>query len=668
MIAYFILMALLLHCFNLALPQQGLYILAALLGLAGLLFKRLSSARYLFALLTTAAFSVYMALYTAIPGFAWLLERVSVGVSGLGGALVGKEAAFGPSYSGLHIVVFALIGLLVGIRLFLKPAYWKKMLAAVAGLFLVWLIYIAIWTFLAENSLALGLHYFEPITGPLNYRLLLFAFVAAPLYLLTRKDRPVALPKALSIGAAGVGVLALALLPLLFLSPQKPYDNKAVLFYDSGIDFSLPEYGRYNLNNVGMFGALGEYLAAGGYASKTVREISAEDLDSHGILVIYNLMTYFSPQEKQDIWDFVERGGSLLCVGDHTGDEQIRLPFDDLLEPVGIRFAFDSAIPFYTLWNNSLYLAPHVTNLGIGPEQTQVNVGASLELPMSARPLITGVYGYSDAGDFGNAEEGMLGDMQFNRGERVGDLALVAEAFYGKGRVIVFGDTTTFQNTVLGYTADYVDGLFGYLANQDIEKQVAAPREAWPKAAIDLSHAPHFSRDKSDDCVDGYIANLLRAEYLPRLEKDFSALADYALVTIIAPTKAYSEAEIEALRAYMAQGGRVILSVAEDSPEAGKKLLEAFGYGTRAVPLGQVSPEEFPEASFWNAYPLLPPGEARVLCSAYDYALLTEQAIGAGSLVVIGDGNFLLNKNIETAEDFSEPNIDFLRELLKGAL
>jgi hypothetical protein len=42
-----------------------------------------------------------------------------------------------------------------------------------------------------------------------------------------------------------------------------------------------------------------------------------------------------------------------------------------------------------------------------------------------------------------------LGDRRHNPGEKIGDLVLVAEARYGNGRMLVFGDTSPFQNGAL---------------------------------------------------------------------------------------------------------------------------------------------------------------------------------------------------------------------------
>jgi hypothetical protein len=235
------------------------------------------------------------------------------------------------------------------------------------------------------------------------------------------------------------------------------------VFWDTGIDFSVPERGKYGLDYVGMFGVLPRYLAMEGYRCAAVGEISAEALGGADALVAINPLRVPGDGELELIWRFVEGGGSVLAVGDHTGMDQVRRPLNAILAPSGISFNFDSAVPFKTLWADDFALWRSPMFAGIGGRQIQMVVGASLDTRLNAKPLIVGKAGYSDAGNAGNAADGYLGNMQFERGERIGDLILAAEARYGKGKFVAFGDTSHFQNTVLAYSYPFVDNIFAYL-------------------------------------------------------------------------------------------------------------------------------------------------------------------------------------------------------------
>ena len=215
-----------------------------------------------------------------------------------------------------------------------------------------------------------------------------------------------------------------------------------------------------------MFGRLPGFLKAQGYDGGRInRPLTAGALEGSRALVVINLMEPFSAAEKTAIWEFVRQGGSLLVLGDHTGVAGIRMPFNDLLEPVNIEFEFDSATFWAQGWRDALELMPHPINRGvIDAEDIQIWIGASLAIRPPARPVIVGKYGYSDIGDEANVERSYLGDRRHNPGEKIGDLVLVAEAGYGRGRVLAFGDTSPLQNGALVSSWAFAQRVFVWLA------------------------------------------------------------------------------------------------------------------------------------------------------------------------------------------------------------
>jgi hypothetical protein len=117
--------------------------------------------------------------------------------------------------------------------------------------------------------------------------------------------------------------------------------------------WDVPEYGKYGKDAVGMFGLWPIYLTTFGYETEilvenrtqflemtqppaqnitryvnltdytNIREISSITtlaLDNAAIFVVSNLNASFSEQERSIIWDYVDKGGSLLVIGDHTKD------------------------------------------------------------------------------------------------------------------------------------------------------------------------------------------------------------------------------------------------------------------------------------------------------------------------------------------------------------
>src|SRR5262249_3382486 len=163
-----------------------------------------------------------------------------------------------------------------------------------------------------------------------------------------------------------------------------------------------------------------------------------------------------------------ERGGGLLCLGDHTGVAGIRGPFNDLLAPLGIRFQFDSATFFGDGWEHALEVRNHPMNRGLGDAAADYSiwVGASLDLDRDATPVVVARYGYSDHGDMSNLRMGFLGDRRYNPDELLGDVVLVGETRYGDGKVLVFGDTSTYQNLALSQSWNLVLRSVDHLASR----------------------------------------------------------------------------------------------------------------------------------------------------------------------------------------------------------
>ena len=201
----------------------------------------------------------------------------------------------------------------------------------------------------------------------------------------------------------------------------------------------------------------------------TVREIHTltETTLSHAsVFVVSNLNVSFSKQEQAIIWDFVNKGGSLLVIGDHTNVGGMQSPLNELLSPVGIQYRFDAALPFDEKfkWLTCTHLLYHpITSPLTSPDELQYGIGASLQLSPASFPIIVGSSVLSDDGNQSNIDIAYLGDYEYNKGEQLGDVILVAGAYYGEGKVLVFGDTSSFQNAAIPFSYRFVQSSFAWL-------------------------------------------------------------------------------------------------------------------------------------------------------------------------------------------------------------
>ncbi|MGD9403235.1 MAG: hypothetical protein PVF95_13335 [bacterium] len=675
----------------------------------------------------TPAVAFFILAYLAIryvPHAWWLADHVSGALAGGAGRAIGQQYVFSATQSGFRVMLLVACW---GLARFI----WAGRRRAVDfGLFIIMLFAFAAAVQMLLTALAVGiqLYYGNLVFLLFNPQVLYLVAALGPIAWYVRRTgpvqagaapvRPALLPVALAAGLL-IG-LGLTLTPI----PTGTGGEGRVLIVDEGLlNWNMPVFGRYGERSGGMFGRLPGFLKSQGYGGERVtRPITAETLSGSKALVVINLMKFFSEEEKRVIWDFVSRGGALLILGDHTGVGGIREPFNDLLRPVNIEFEFDSATFWAQGWRDALELMPHPVNRGIiDSEDIQIWIGASLVIRPPARPVIVGRYGYSDIGNAANVERSYLGDRRHNPGEKIGDLVLVTEARYGKGRVMAFGDTSTFQNGALVSSWAFAQRVFGWLTatpryfplwlraaliaagmalmalvsrrrrvpvfmyaalalgalvaaqfTGHISRLPELPRMDLNKALVDFSHGERFDQlTWYEDCIGGFEFNLMRNGYSAHLMRDFSEdlVLDSEVLVVIAPSMAFSRGEMETIDEYMEAGGLFILSTGFEEKDRSEPLLARLGVAIENVPLAHFEVEVFGQnVRFPEAWPLevSDPG-AMALAAHPDYARPVMVFIprGEGGALVIGDSQFLLNANIEMLKEWREGNILFLRELFQ---
>jgi hypothetical protein len=672
---------------------------------------------------TTVIFMLYYLAVRYVPHAWWFINGLSLGFSAVAGGAIGQAYAFGATAGGFHVLAFI--------------SAWglARLIWAAAGRWWHYLVFVGLLAITAGavemllTPLAIAVQLWIPWLDFLLFNAqvlyLAAALPAAAWYL--RKTMPENVRLALRGNARCIPV-ALAAGVLLglglgLMSFQNPGGGKVLLADKGYLDWRVPQYGRYGGRSGGMFGRLPQFLEAQGYEVARISGlITGESLSGAQALVIINLMDPLEPEEKHAVWQWVSAGGSLLVLGDHTGVMGIREPFNDLLKPVGIEFEFDSATCWGETWRDALDLLPHPVTGGVTvAEDIQIWIGASLTCTPAAKPVIAAKYGYSDIGDEQNAERSFLGDRRHNPGERIGDLCLVAEARHGRGRVLVFGDTSSIQNGALVTSWAFVRRMFAWLtsppespvtairlagaaagvallvlawkaskrfaacwsllalglvAAMEITGGLAAPPAppgiGGSKAVIDLSHGERFDQlTWYDDCLGGLELNLMRNGYMPLLMREFSVplVMDSELLLLIAPARAFSDAEIEVLTEFAEGGGVLIVSTGYEEKDGSVGLLSDFGVKIQNVPLAHYETEVFGEAvHFAEAWPLKVTDPAAIRISGYPGyrdPVVVFVPKGEGGALIVGDSQFLLNANLEGRHEWYLGNIMFLRELLE---
>jgi hypothetical protein len=523
-----------------------------------------------------------------------------------------------------------------------------------------------------------------------------------------------------AIAAAAVLVIAFAIAGLGSYTCRPLH----VLFLNKNtLDLQVPNFQRFGDRSGGMFGFLATFLEESQYSTYR-RDLTPGVLDSVDVIIIANLLEKLDPDERQLVWDFIEDGGGLIILGDHTGTDAIRDPTNDLLSPIGMEINFDTAVPMRRSWVNAKSYLFHPLGRSGGIMDAELWLGASVDPGPRGYPIVVGRGAFSDPGDLTNKDRAYLGNLAYDPGEPLGDVALVAAAYWGKGRVVLHGDTSPYQNGTIVRSHSLINrsirwaantgwtrlldrsrvwllallfvlagGAFLYLSSRwslllfaalllpvvtvSVWKAIPGPRgtdwkgQEYGVAMIDNAHAPMFDgMSWEDKSIGGLEFNFMRNGYSMRFADSPDMIDEYqpAVYTIFAPTLPISSGEVDRLVRYAENGGWIIVSAGWNLSQNVAELLDRFGLAIRNVPLGETAAQAFDsQFKMADAYPIAGDGSnIEEIASAFGFSTVKLSRRGSGGLVAIGDSQFFYCKNLEGQEAFVVPeNVDFIRELLR---
>lgn len=482
----------------------------------------------------------------------------------------------------------------------------------------------------------------------------------------SRKRRSLMMPS--SIGVFPVAGLVLGAAFTNWDTYLQPHSARIAIHNRGGLDWKRSTFEK---SSGGMFGELPFALDRSGHKLKLLDEddISADMLLDQQVLLLINSSKTWKADEMAAIHGFVDRGGTLLVLGDHTNVFGLQESFNQLLDPYGIEFQFDSAYYLRKGWRGCI-----TTSSGImeGPWEEHlpgIGIGASLKLSKGARSLVTGRYAFSDRGYEENVVGSFLGNYAYVPGERAGELCLVATTASGRGRVVVFGDTSTFQGGVnvqlqkvilpLMETICRPPGFFERSAGKTFAAVLAigamillvvypqlsglsfiAPMFITMVAAQFLmpSHSlkDHVSADsvliaKCNVLEIGHSDISLNAiwplyslisksglRYYDLDRWDHEIVKQARAIAFVAPTKRIEGTQLEELLDYEEAGGIVLVSAGYDHYPAVKSLLDRHRLALKNEPIGTATylPGDTPEnrryPRLYDAWPITSSNETKI--------------------------------------------------------
>jgi len=475
-----------------------------------------------------------------------------------------------------------------------------------------------------------------------------------------------------------------------------------------------------------MFGLLPDYLARYGIRATRVVTIEEAIAASADLIVTINPGRRVAPEKRDALLQYVREGGGLAVLGDHTDVGDVMKHVNSLVGPAGLELVFDSAVSAIHAWARTMSVE---RPLGLihAPDAVHVSIGASVATasPLFTQPLLLGTGGFSDPGDYDNEASAYLGNLEYDRGERYGGVALALMRPLGRGKVALFGDTSGFQNMSLSMSADYVASAFSMLADASpawlfrahvllgllclilspcalryaplrmisglaAGMTLVALLATWsmagsaptpvsgdtPLAVVDLAHGQAVStRPLTDESLDALLVSLSRAGYLPIVheERSLPDLSPSDLLLSVAATRPLSRREIDRLQTDLTAGARLIVSTQWPASVTAWPWLAKLGVTVDNVPLGTIRPaiDGLAESPELGAAWALRADETWQILAASSYPdqeipVAVGKRVGAGEIVVVSDAKLFTTASLETRGTYVGPNLAFVRWLVEG--
>lgn len=337
------------------------------------------------------------------------------------------------------------------------------------------------------------------------------------------------------------------------------------------IDHRL-DRGVYAYQGVHGYARLFDHLGDHGFpwtATRT-RRIDASLLDGFSVLFI-NLLhdgaSDFEPDEIAAIQAFVQAGGGLFVIADHTNVYRHAERLNPLLVPMGIEVGYHTALDSESVagsaWILIRNLSAHPTNAGI--ELISFQTGGTLATDFGTAFLSEA--GFGDSWDEDNSE-GFYGNWAFDGDPELepqgADVAVVAAAEFGAGRVVVVGDQNIYGDVWLHFADNFAHALNGFEWVAGGAQPGALPLRAQPvrglHIGVELSRSGYALGQGSADRYYGLFHHLNRyQEVTARAETHLDR--DRDVLWLPTPRQDYSEADLIQVQAHLQKGRRVVLSL-----------------------------------------------------------------------------------------------------------
>ncbi|MBI4161976.1 MAG: hypothetical protein HY509_05970, partial [Acidobacteria bacterium] len=252
----------------------------------------------------------------------------------------------------------------------------------------------------------------------------------------------------LTLGVAAAVAGLFAGFGLVFVDPGVRGGGRVLLdeshsrWERTDLPFDGSRYGRASLYN---FRCWREWLERHYRVETGDRFPDAGALTDFDVLIVKTPTEPYSPEEVEAVRRFVDGGGGLLLIGDHTNLFGMGTVLNGLAGPFGIRFRYDDTFPLRP-GGRDLYRPGRLLNHPVVSQLREypLETTCSLEAPLSAAPIMVGSGLGRDLVDY--SHRNFFGNLRLDLDEDFGAFLQMAAVHHGLGRVLAFTDSTNFSN------------------------------------------------------------------------------------------------------------------------------------------------------------------------------------------------------------------------------
>gem|GEM_PF-2079017 len=323
-------------------------------------------------------------------------------------------------------------------------------------------------------------------------------------------------------------------------------------------------------------------------------------LNTNTVLIIKTPTRAYDTAEIDAILRFVENGGGLLLIGDHDNLFGMTTHLNAIAERFGMRFRNDDTFDLVTGGFSSLVsLGPwsHPAVRGIRRFEfltsCTVEAGTGIEGRVGIggiEPVILGCAIASEDGDYGHPN--FFGNIAYDLSDRFGVFMQAAATRFGRGRVLLFTDSTCFSNFCM-FAPGAAELILGFLGHLSDGIPDACACHLAGRVLVDTVHSHASFYDylgyrgfPAWQRFEEFYLSIVRMGLFPAGgEIDDLAQMPARSLVIVNPRGQFSAGELATLSDFVEGGGSLlVLDTIANPGRTASEILRMFGMNLAIVP------------------------------------------------------------------------------------